>query len=264
MTGSAVLLLLATALWVWPARNLAAGLREASVRTMSLSLPEHGGRWIPGLSAICAAVVALFVPWHAALCAGALAAVAAWSWAQARQRRLKARQLAGDVEALQAVAAELQAGNDLTAALHSAGTTADTPMCAALLRAAHATQMGDDPAASLQRTELADVEQLAGLVGLSGSRGVALAEAVEALAGDAAERADARRDIASLLAGPRATAALLTLLPIFGLMMGQAIGADPWRVLLHTSAGAIAMIVGTALAVAGVLWTAAMVGTAEQ
>lgn len=270
MTASVVLLLLSVALLAWPHRHRItagdpatrwAGLRD---RVAAVWRPEQGPRWILGPAAVCAAAVALFAPWHAVLSAGVLTAVAASSWAQARERRRVANRLARAVETLQAVAAELRAGNDLAAALRSAGTVADTAMCAALTRAAQAIQMGDDPAASLERTAADGVDQLAGLVRLSGSRGIALAEAVEVLAGDATEQAIARRDVASLLAGPRATAALLTLLPVFGIVMGQTIGADPWQVLLHTSAGAIAMIAGTVLAAAGVIWTGAMVRGAER
>ena len=269
MSAAAALLLLSVAFLAWPHRGrLGRGRTRGSsinlwTRIKTMPLPKEGGRWILGAATICATVVALFAPWHAAICVGALSAVAGASWAQAHARRLQVVSLARDVETLQAIAAELRAGNDLARSLRSAGTVADTPMCTAIIRAAHAIGMGDDPAASLERTGVPGVDQLAGLVRLSGSRGIALADAVEMLASDAAERANARRDVTSLLAGPRATAAMLTLLPLFGIVMGQTIGADPWRVLLHTSAGAIAMIAGTALAAAGVLWTSAMVSGAQ-
>jgi tight adherence protein B len=271
MTVSIALLVLAIGLLLWPGGGRrfdvvasTIGGRRVWERFTTLSIPDRSGRWIIGTAAVVGTLVALFAPWHAALSAGVLSAVAASSWSQGQVRRRDAARLAQDVETLQAIAAELRAGNDLAAALRSAGTIADTTMCSALTRAAHAIQMGHDPAASLDRAGVDGVDQLAGLVRLSGARGIALAEAVEVLAGDATERANARRDVASLLAGPRATAAMLTLLPLFGILMGQTIGADPWRVLLHTSAGAIAMLAGTALAAAGVLWTGAMVGGAER
>lgn len=269
MTGAAILILIAVALLVWPRTDLLPRGHRAErgtnipARLAALIAPSVGRRWIASAAAVSITAVALVAPWHAALCAGVLAALTTDSWLQARRRRLDEAQRVNDVDTLQALAAELRAGNDISAAFRSAGSMARTPMCRALGRAAQAVEMGDDPAASLERTGSAEVQPLAGLVRLSGSTGIALAEAIEVLADDATEAAVARREVASLVAGPRATAGMLTLLPVFGIVMGQMIGADPWRVLLHTSAGAITMITGTALAAAGVMWTATMVRRAE-
>ncbi|MFV0532596.1 MAG: type II secretion system F family protein [Cumulibacter sp.] len=266
--AAAALGVLAMAVLLWPSHSHPIGRGPDRVgfreRLAALEVPEHPGRWIVGVAAVCAAAVAFIAPWHAAISAGVLSAIAASSWAQGRRRRADALMLSRDVETLQAIGAELRAGNDLAAALRSAGTVADTRMCAALTRAAQAIRMGDDPGAALERTAVSGVHRLAGLVRLSGSAGIALAEAVEVLADDATTQAHVRRDVTSLLAGPRATAALLTMLPAFGIVMGQTIGADPWRVLMHTNAGAIAMLVGTVLAAAGVWWTNAMVNGAQR
>lgn len=269
MSAAAVGMVLAGALLLWPARPrpTALGSRRAGADLRrwraGLGQPRGGARWTLGGATVVTALLALAVPWHAAVCAGLLAAVSARFWAEGRARRATAQRLARDVETLQAVASELRSGNHLATALRSAGTTADTAMCRALTRAAHAIDLGDDPASSLERTGAAGAAQLAGLVRLSGERGIALAHAVEILAADADDEAAAGRDVDSLLAGPRATAALLTLLPVFGLIMGQTIGADPWRVLLHSTAGAVAMVAGTVLAASGMLWTGALVRTAR-
>ncbi|MDL9937525.1 type II secretion system protein F [Gordonia sp. ABSL1-1] len=56
------------------------------------------------------------------------------------------------------------------------------------------------------------------------------------------------------LAGPRATAAVLAGLPVLGLALGQATGADPVGILLGGGLGGVLLVIGTALAAAGLLW----------
>lgn len=72
--------------------------------------------------------------------------------------------------------------------------------------------------------------------------------------------ADAARQTA--LAGPKATVALLTWLPLMGLGLGAALGVDPLAVLLGTPLGLAAMAAGIALTVAGRVWSARLVAAA--
>ena len=57
------------------------------------------------------------------------------------------------------------------------------------------------------------------------------------------------------LAGPRATAAVLTALPGLGLGLGQLIGADPIGVLRGGLLGQALLVLGAGLAAAGWLWS---------
>lgn len=57
------------------------------------------------------------------------------------------------------------------------------------------------------------------------------------------------------LAGPRATASVLAGLPVLGIALGQATGANPIGVLTGGGLGGILLIVGTALVVAGLCWS---------
>lgn len=270
MSISAGLLLLTVAMLLWPGMPRPVALSPADQVIASVDWRDlvHqgqlGSRWIVAATVTISTVVALLAPWHAALSAGVLTGVAAWSWSRSRVRRAESARAAQDVETLHALAAELRAGNDLVAALRAAGTVAETSLCQAMHRAAQTILMGGEAAGALERSTSLAAQRLAGLVRMSATRGIALADAVEVLAGDATARADANRDVASLLAGPRATAALLTLLPGFGLVLGQSIGADPVGVLLHSTPGAISMVAGSLLAATGVLWTHSMVRSAEQ
>jgi tight adherence protein B len=85
--------------------------------------------------------------------------------------------------------------------------------------------------------------------------GLALAEAIGGIEeGLRAEHARLRA-VEVELAGIRATILLLASLPIFGLALGLALGADPLGMLLHRSAGEIGLVLGVALDLAGLLWT---------
>ncbi|MFT4042828.1 MAG: type II secretion system protein F [Gordonia sp. (in: high G+C Gram-positive bacteria)] len=85
--------------------------------------------------------------------------------------------------------------------------------------------------------------------------GVPMAELLAAVRDDLhARRAFAERTRAGL-AGPRATATVLAGLPLLGIGLGQATGARPVQVLLGGGLGGILLVVGTALAAAGLVWT---------
>lgn len=58
----------------------------------------------------------------------------------------------------------------------------------------------------------------------------------------------------SELAGPRATARLLALLPAAGVWLGIGLGGDPAGFLLHHPLGQVCLVVAVALACAGLVW----------
>ncbi|MEU0985799.1 type II secretion system F family protein [Streptomyces sp. NPDC005953] len=89
--------------------------------------------------------------------------------------------------------------------------------------------------------------------------GVGLAAGLDRLEAALRAERDQRADVTAHLAGARSTIALLALLPVVGLAMGWALGADPLRVLLHTPAGLACLLIGGALEAAGVCWAARIV-----
>ncbi|MEU1163264.1 type II secretion system F family protein [Streptomyces sp. NPDC005921] len=108
-----------------------------------------------------------------------------------------------------------------------------------------------------------------GLLGLAACWRVAVDQGAGLAAGldrlDAALRAerDQRADLRAQLSGARATAVLLAALPVLGLLLGSAMGADPLRVLLHTGAGLGCLAVGAVFEGAGMWWAARIVRGAE-
>ncbi|WP_329134718.1 type II secretion system F family protein [Streptomyces sp. NBC_01476] len=94
--------------------------------------------------------------------------------------------------------------------------------------------------------------------------GAGLAAALDRVAAALRAEADQRDDLRAQLAGPRSTAVLLALLPLFGLVLGTGLGADPSAVLLHTPLGLCCLLAGAALEWAGLAWTARIIRAAED
>ncbi|SEE63674.1 tight adherence protein B [Streptomyces sp. 2112.3] len=164
-----------------------------------------------------------------------------------------------------AVAGELRAGRQPAQALLAAGAPGLGAAGSAVMAAAR--YGGDVP------RELRAAARLPGAGGLAGMAacwqvavegGAGLASGLERIAAGLRAQRDQRDDLRAQLAGPRATALMLALLPAGGLLMGSALGADPLRVLLHTPAGWGCLAVGGLLEWCGVAWTARIVAAAED
>ncbi|MBO9555465.1 MAG: type II secretion protein F [Cellulomonas sp.] len=93
---------------------------------------------------------------------------------------------------------------------------------------------------------------------LADDLGAPLAAVLERLAGAVAADAEAEAEVRAAVAGPRATARVLTWLPLLGLVVGAALGADPVGAVARGGAGALAALLGVALLVAGRAWTGAL------
>ncbi|MEU5978656.1 type II secretion system F family protein [Streptomyces sp. NPDC047315] len=177
--------------------------------------------------------------------------------ARARDRR------ADEVIALcGAVVAELRAGLQPGQALmHAAG--AGRALGAAEPAVVAAVRFGGDVPAALR--DAAGEPGAEGLAGVAACWSVAVDGGAGLAAGldrlEAALRAEREQeeDLRAQLAGARSTVALLALLPVAVLGIGTAVGADPLRVLLHTPAGLLCLLVGAALETAGICWAARIV-----
>ncbi|MFH5824962.1 type II secretion protein F [Georgenia sp. AZ-5] len=93
---------------------------------------------------------------------------------------------------------------------------------------------------------------------LTHESGAPLAQVLERCAEGITEAGHARAARAIALAGPRSTARLLGWLPLLGLALGVAVGADPLPVLLDGGLGTGCLLAGLALSVAGRRWVAAL------
>lgn len=108
-----------------------------------------------------------------------------------------------------------------------------------------------------------------GLLGLAAcwrvavDQGAGLAAGLDRLEGALRAERDQRADLRAQLAGARSTAVMLAGLPVLGLALGTALGADPLRVLLHTGAGWGCLLVGGVLEGVGMWWAVRIVRGAE-
>lgn len=104
--------------------------------------------------------------------------------------------------------------------------------------------------------------ELAACLDIAEASGCPLADVLSRFAAQLEVEDDAEAARQTALAGPKATVALLTWLPLMGLGLGAALGVDPLAVLLGTPLGLAALAAGIALTVAGRFWSARLVAAA--
>jgi tight adherence protein B len=169
-----------------------------------------------------------------------------WSGVGARARRRRRA-----IAAAAALAAELKAGQPIRAAVGSTLGDLAPHACAA-------ARWGGDVAAALHR----DADQLhlplwrsvAALWRVAESSGAGLAVALDRLVVTARAAEEVRVQLEAHLAAPRATARLLAMLPLIGILLGLSLGGDPLGWLLTDSTGRLFALGGIVLTVLGLLW----------
>ncbi|MFE0630358.1 type II secretion system F family protein [Streptomyces sp. NPDC058864] len=203
---------------------------------------------------------------------GAVAVPLGGRWLRGRERRADVERRAVAVGALcAAVAGDLRAGLAPSAALAGALGREGWPQHpglsdAALPLLAAARFGGDVPAALRAAARLEGAEGLSGVAAcwqVAVDGGAGLADGLDRIAAALRAERDQREDLRAQLAAPRSTVALLALLPVFGLVLGTGLGADPLGTLLRTPAGLGCLVAGGLLEWAGLAWTARIVRTAE-
>jgi tight adherence protein B len=120
---------------------------------------------------------------------------------------------------------------------------------------------GDVPAllrVAADRPGHAPLRRLAALWTVAETTGAGLADAVERLCDELDDEAELRRELDSVLAGPRASARLMALLPAGGVLLGTGLGGDPVDLLLHDALGQSCLVGGTVLVAVGLRWTRAV------
>ena len=229
--------------------------------------PVAGLRWgaVPAWP-VAVALACFVVLGPAAALLGFLGCVAVQRAVRAqRERAAVARERARALEALTVVAGDLRAGRPPMQALSAAAEVAVGGTAVVLATAAAVARVGGDVPAALRGGTPAvpsALRALAACWSVCTVAGSGLATGVERLVeGLRAEEAQ-RLAVEAELAGPRATAVLLAGLPVAGVGLAAALGADPLRVLLHTPVGVACLLGGLALDVAGLLWTRRLVAGA--
>ncbi|MBD0712108.1 MULTISPECIES: type II secretion system F family protein [unclassified Streptomyces] len=245
-----------------PALGLGDGWRRFGARWWAVARERRAWLCLP-VAGVLAVLGASPLP----LVAGALAVPLLGRRLRAAERRKEREARAARVVALcGALVGELRAGWQPAQALSFAAreTGALGAEEAAVLAAARFG--GDVPEALRAAAAREGAEGLGGLaacwqVAVDGGAGLAAGlERLEAVLRDHHEQ---RERLRAELAGAWATVVVLALLPVAGIGLGAALGADPLRVLLRTPAGLGCLAVGGALEAAGLWWAARIVRGGE-
>ncbi|MEU9718863.1 hypothetical protein [Streptomyces sp. NPDC047976] len=193
-------------------------------------------------------------------------------WLRAREReRARAARAAGVVELCGAVVGELRAGAQpggaLTVAIRRTAAGPGGPGAAEAGVLAAAAFGGDVAGALHQAAREPGARGLAGMAAcwrVSVDGGAGLAAGLDRLEGALRAERDREESLRAQLAGARSTTVVLALLPLVGLLMGTALGADPLRVLLHSPVGWGCLLAGGLLEALGLLWCRRIVRTGER
>ncbi|WP_329176252.1 type II secretion system F family protein [Streptomyces sp. NBC_01477] len=253
-----------------------AALREAGWPGRWFGRAVRLGRWA-GVETLClpaGAALALSTRSVLPLLAGVAAIPLTRRALRRRAERAAADRGAAAVGALcGALAGDLRAGRPPHAALGDVVEAAGWPDAPELSGAARlllsaARFGGDVPQALRAAARLSEgtrgLAAMAACWQVAVDGGAGLAAALDRVAAALRAEADQRDDLRAQLAGPRSTAGLLALLPLFGIVLGAGLGARPAVILLHTPTGLVCLLAGGLLEWAGLAWTARIIRAAES
>lgn len=201
------------------------------------------------------------------LIAGAVAVPVVRRWLRKRQSRKDEEARADGVVALcGALVGELRAGHEPGQALLVAVRGTEVLGEAGSWVSAAARFGGDVPKALMQAAGEPGLDGLAGVAAcwrVAVGSGAGLATGLARL--ESSLRAERRQseELRAQLAGAWSTVAVLALLPAVGMGLGAALGANPLRVLLHSTAGLACLVTGGLLEVCGLLWATRIVRAGE-
>jgi tight adherence protein B len=156
-----------------------------------------------------------------------------------------------DLAWVEALVSELGGGSDPASALVAA--SASNRVCP---HAVAAARTGGDVALALRRSARTSlVRGVAACWEVAQGSGTGLAASLATLADAARETERVRAELRAGLAEPRATALVLAALPALGLLLGTALGTDPWHWLLGSTPGRLVLAAGLVLEAVGAWWS---------
>jgi tight adherence protein B len=191
--------------------------------------------------------------------AGAAVAVPAWL-ARRREARRRAALAEGLADGVGVIAAGLRAGRSLPGAIELAANEVPAPLGPSFRRVADRIALGEplEDALAAWASEVGgpDARVAAGVLGLHRRTGGALAAALDGLAATLRARRTAARELRSLTAQARLSAAILGLLPIGFFLFLSVVARSDVEAAFGTTIGAGAVALGLALQGAAYVWIA--------
>jgi tight adherence protein B len=222
-----------------------------------------GSRTAPVLGAFAGAATGFVVAgWPGAVIVGVGGAAAPVGIARRRRARLAARIEEQMLDLVTSLASAVRAGRSLEQALALAGAELDPPLGPTVTAISDRTALGVPFDGAVQRwaDELGSAEArlTAGVVLLHRRTGGALAGPLDELATTLRARRAAARELRSLTAQARLSAAILGLLPVGFFLFLSAVSRRDIEQAISTPAGAGAIGVGLALQAAAFAWIRAL------
>jgi tight adherence protein B len=168
------------------------------------------------------------------------------------------------LELVTALVAELEAGVPPDVALCNAAAVLEQPPCRSALRA---VRVGGDVVDALRRDAQEPgcdgLRAVAACWQVSVGSGSGLSHALTLVLCGLRAEAQSRAALDGEVAGVRASARILALLPVLGVAVGAWTGAHPLGWLLSTGPGRFALVAGLLLQGVGMLWLRRIVGSAQ-
>ncbi|WP_078292518.1 type II secretion system F family protein [Mycobacterium sp. D16R24] len=244
------LLLLAAAFLLVPQRHSRIGRGGVSPRRWNgkLVAAPWGGLML---------IAVWLLPLSVVLAVGIAGGTLCVRWRRRRRLRVQSEELIVLESCLEVIVGELRAGAhpvhafEVTAA-ELGGTTGEV-FAAIASRARLGVTL--DPAVPRSGPLAAQWGRISRGWMLAQRHGLAVADLLDVCRTDLQEQQRFTARVNAGLAGPRATAAVLTGLPAAGIGLGQMIGAKPLSVLCAGGLGGVLLVVGVALASVGLLWS---------
>lgn len=180
-----------------------------------------------------------------------------------RRRATRRRRRSEVIEMCDALVAELKAGLPVRRAVENA--CAPWPEFRPVVATA---RLGGDVAGAFSqashRPGAAGLRLVAASWQVSGQAGAGLAVVLDRVATTLRSEEEAHTEVTAALGPPRATAKLLTGLPVVGLVLGTTMGVDPVGFLLGDVAGNVCLAIGLALALLGLGWVERLADAVES
>ena len=198
-----------------------------------------------------------------------VAGTVAHSLTQARKKKASLHAEDSIARLLGSMTADLRAGSSFPAALKrcaddlATSSTASMELKAAIATAAVIAHRGGSVSTVLSSSH-PQLKTLGSLCTLSEKHGIPLSDVFEQAHNQIEARKRHRAATKASLQGPQATAIVLTLLPLAGILMGTIMGANPAGFLLGGGLGGLLLVIGVALACAGFSWSRILIANAAS
>ena len=253
MTASVAALALSASLLVSPSSP-----RRRLVRTnRGRSSPARAAGWF----AVCAGAAGIvLLPLTTVLAAAVFAATAGLRHRRRRRSRRGMDERHELETAIDVLVGELRVGAHPAQAFAVAADETAGPVADSCRAVAARARLGADVTAGLRSVAEtsalpAQWDRLAVCWQLASEHGLAMSTLMRTAQRDIVERQRFSRQVASAMAGARATAAILAGLPVLSVVLGQLIGANPVAFLLAGHVGGWLLVVGATLVCSGLLWS---------